>query len=105
MALIRVVRPGYPVDPDLFIDLGAARGRVSLATSGILGGPIEYLTPIRPTMEAQTLKRLIERDYPRCGQMLRTGTPCVRRPGHADTHRTAEAVARDNARRRARDFG
>ena len=124
MALIRIVRPGFPVDPDLFIDLGPdCRGRIS-NSGGIFGGPI--VVPSRQTKSVAD-SRFAQRDYTsgpyakppilepvngrpwrdiaRCNKPMKgaaSGQLCGRRVGHAPGCRTPEAVERDTARRRAR---
>jgi len=124
MALIRIVRPGFPVDPDLFIDLGPdCRGRIS-NSGGIFGGPIVVArNQHKSVADANFAKRdygksvyakpaILEpvngrpwRDIARCNKPMKgvaTGQLCARREGHKDTCRTPAAVARDTARRRAR---
>ena len=98
--LLRVNVPGQPVR---YLDLGPARGRLSAAVGAPLGGPFEYGTPRKkpqPYVRVETPK---PRPYqgPRCGASMRGGV-CGRRLHRDDEHRTAEAVVRDNERRRAR---
>lgn len=41
--MLRHTRPGYHIDPERdFTDLGYARGRVSVAHGGPMGGPLEH---------------------------------------------------------------
>jgi hypothetical protein len=102
MSFIRIVRPGEPVRPELFVDLGYSRGRMS-GTSASMGGPIVVVPRVTtPRVYAERPPR--PRDV-RCGAVIpRTGNVCGR-PVHNTSltpHRSTVSVARDNAKRRAR---
>jgi hypothetical protein len=120
--MIRIVRPGFPVDPNLFIDLGPdCRGRIS-NSGGIFGGPIVAVRreqkshpgapgvahPTTGTSSLVTEGPKRSDRGPRCGKMLAIiGEPCARKEGHRNDCRSrlamdANAVARRSQGTRAR---
>lgn len=117
--LIRQNAPGKPIT---YIDLGWARGRSSTHPFQSMGGPItDTAKPFKPdrrlneTIDAEKKNGLRvhgeRRKYARCGFIMPLASePCARRVGHVVDgigrgHKTHGAMERDNARRRARDFG
>lgn len=110
MSQIRICRPGHPVNPDDFIDLGPATGRVTHTRGSIYGGVL--VTPLgqpKPTGKQLEAKRANERrwyaakkDRETCGFVMPTyGEPCARRKDHrpANDHRSRRNLD-DIARRR-----
>jgi len=114
-----MIRTGHK--PEDWTPIGPSRGRIS-NSGGIFGGPI--VVPSRQTKSLAD-SRFAQRDYtsgpyakppilepingrpwrnvPRCDRFTASKhEPCARRMGHRDSCRSAESVARDNERRRAR---
>jgi len=102
MSYIRIIRPGYPVNPADFIDLGPSVGRIHYGAHGvpIVSGAfmVGWRVPHRfPGTEAriEPVPRAV------CGYLMPlAGEHCARRAGHKpDDHRTAYAVGQERARR------
>ena len=85
MALVRVNPPGQPVR---YIDLGIARGRVSVARGAPIGGPLQEQASAwagkRIRQEAEDRPRV---KGARCLVVMRTGGTCMSMAGHSDHHR------------------
>ena len=103
------LRLNYPGQPVVLVELGPARGRVT--GPQISGGSVWDAIPAikgrttfgKVTDHKPQPKSLV---WDRCGRIMRTGDACHRRQGHSVGYcKSADAVERDNARRRARDFG
>lgn len=117
-----MIRTGHK--PEDWTPIGPARGRIT-NSGGVFGGPIVVArNQVKSLADSRFAKRdynsgpyakppILEpvngrpwRDIPRCNKPMKgaaTGQLCGRRAGHAAGDcRTAEAVARDTARRRAR---
>jgi len=114
-----MIRTGHK--PEDWAPIGPARARIS-NSGGIFGGPI--VVPSRQTKSVAD-SRFARRDYnsgpyakppilepvngrpwrnvPRCDRFTASKhEPSARRMGHRDSCRSAESIARDNERRRAR---
>ena len=117
MSALRISRPGIAGTTLIPLDDGASP-RIDRARSGISFTPLtEAIRPftgirgveLRP--KATEPRKRSMTVIPRCGRPVMglgrkpTGEACYRRPGHSEGCRDRAAVERDNARRRARDYG
>ena len=114
-----MIRTGHK--PGDWAPIGPSRGRIS-NSGGIFGGPIVVArNQTKSVADANFARRdyggrvyakppILEpvngrpwRNVPRCdGFTASKQEPCARRMGHRDSCRSAESIARDNERRRAR---
>ena len=86
MAFVRVVRPGEPVRPELFVDLGIARGRIT-GPAASLGGPLEQQASAwaGKRIRQESAERPVKGE--RCLAVMRTGGTCMSMAGHSEHHR------------------
>jgi hypothetical protein len=82
MAALRLAHPGQPIR---YLELGPARGRISVYHYGSVGGPIreqenQHTRNARLQREHLTRYRTLP-DEP-CGKVMRKGGTCAQRRGH-----------------------
>lgn len=111
MAALRLSVPGKPIRLIPLPGEARARGRIT-NSGGVFGGPIVVGTPTIRDTRPPPPRTVGPRPstVPRCGRPIRqgphAGEPCARRIGHKPGECSSPAaVAKDNARRRTRDFG
>lgn len=117
MSALRISRPGIAGTTLIPLDDGASP-RIDRARSGISFTPLTEAQPFFRGMRGVEIRAKATEPrkramtvVPRCGRPVMglgrkpTGEACYRRPGHGESCRDKATVERDNARRRARDYG
>lgn len=119
MSVLRISAPGKPTQFVILDDGASPRIDAARSTSSRFTPLTDVRPPfsgmtgveIRPSSIAGAHKRKAMTVVPRCGHPVMglgrkpTGEACYRRPGHGEGCRSKAAVERDNARRRAREYG
>jgi hypothetical protein len=111
MSLLRFTRPGKPIEPSDFVDLGPDTGRTTHTRGMVKGGAIVEVSKVNVDYYAKRrrIQQIVTRENRRipepvpgrCNALMETHDRCGRRPLHRLGHRSYTALEREREHKRS----